>query len=157
MITNITAVGGLIGLIISIGLLGWQTRAVAQQTAISNRIAGVSAINEATAGLREVHLLFVANPGLRPYFYNGKSYPRGKKHRDRVRTVAEQLLDAMEDGLCAHRLIPSSGSLEDWTIYCLDMLSGSKVLNTVVCERPKYWPELYRMMTGEAGMVSFGS
>jgi hypothetical protein len=146
MITNITAIGGLIGLIISVGLLAWQTRAVAQQTEISNRIAGVSAINEATAGLREVHLLFVADPGLRPYFYDGKVYPRGKRDRDRVRTVAEQLLDVLEDGLCVHQLVPSSGSLEDWTIYCMDMLARSKVLNSVVCERPKYWPELHRMI-----------
>jgi hypothetical protein len=149
MVTNVTAIGGLIGLVISIGLLGWQTRAVAQQTVISNRIAGVSAINEATVGLRDVHLLLVADPGLRPYFYDGKAYPRGKKRVDRIRTVAEQFLDAMEDGLCAHRLIPSSGSLEDWTIYCQDMLAGSKVLNAVVCARPRYWPELYCMITGE--------
>ena len=46
MVTSITAIGGLIGLIISTGLLAWQTRAVAQQTAISNRIAGVSVLNE---------------------------------------------------------------------------------------------------------------
>jgi len=146
MITDITAIGGLIGLIISITLLAWQTRAVAQQTKISNRISGVSAINETTAGLREVHLLFVADPGLRGYFYDGETYPRSKKDRDRVRTVAEQFLDVLEDGLCVHLLVPSSGSLEDWTTYCIDMLVGSKVLNSVVRERPKYWPELHRMI-----------
>lgn len=146
MITDITAIGGLIGLIISIALLAWQTRAVAQQTALSNKIAGASAINEATAGLREVHLLFVADPGLRPYFYDGKAYPRGKKERDRVRTVAEQMLDVLEDGLCTHSLVPSSGSLEDWTTYCRNMLANSKVMNNVVRECPKYWPELYRMI-----------
>jgi hypothetical protein len=154
MITSITAIGGLIGLVISIGLLAWQTRAVAQQTAISNRIAGVSAINEATAGLREVHLLFVTDPGLRSYFYDGKGYPRSKRERDRVRTVAEQLLDVLEDGLCAHRLVPSSGSLEDWTLYCMDMLASSKVLNAVVRERPKYWPELHQMMAEEHQVAS---
>jgi hypothetical protein len=145
MMPDLTAIGGLIGLLISIGLLAWQTHAVARQTAISNRIAGVSAINEATAGLREVHMLFVAAPSLRPYFYENKSYPRSKTARDRVRVVAEQLLDAMEDGLCAHRLVPSSGPLEDWTVYCEDMLAVRKVLSAAACERPKYWPELYRM------------
>jgi len=146
MITDITAIGGLVGLVISICLLAWQTRAVAQQTVISNRIAGVSAINEATAALREVHMLFVTDPGLRPYFYDGKAYPHSKRRRDCVRTAAEQLLDAMEDGLCAHRLITSSGSLEDWTIYCVDMLTNSKILKAVISECPKYWPELYRML-----------
>ena len=38
-------------------------------------------------------------------------------------------------------------SLGDWTIYCHDMLTRSKVLNEAVCERPKYWPELYRLIT----------
>lgn len=148
MITTITAIGGLVGLIISVGLLAWQTRAVARQTEISNRIAGISAINDATTSLREVHLLFVADPGLRPYFYDSKIYPRRKRQRDRVRTVAELLLDAMEDGLCAHRMVPSSESLEDWTIYCRDMLTRSKMLYAVVCERPEYWPELRRLITG---------
>lgn len=64
MITTISAIGGLVGLVISISLLAWQTRAVARQTEISNRIAALSAINGATAGLREVHLLFVSDPGL---------------------------------------------------------------------------------------------
>jgi len=62
MITTISAIGGLVGLAISIGLLAWQTRAVARQTGISNRIAGLPAINGVTAGLREVHLLFVSDP-----------------------------------------------------------------------------------------------
>jgi hypothetical protein len=147
MVTTITAIVSLVGLVISIGLLAWQTRAVAQQTEISNRIAGLSAINGATAGLREVHLLFVSDPALRPYFYNGKACPRRRRQRDRVLTVAELLLDAMEDALCAHRLIPSSESLGDWTIYCHDMLTRSKVLNEAVCGRPKYWPELYSLIT----------
>jgi hypothetical protein len=147
MITTITAIGGLVGLVISIGLLAWQTRAVAQQTEISNRIAGLAAINGATAGLREVHLLFVSDPDLRPYFYDGKAYPRRRLRRDRVLTVAELLLDAMEDALCAHRLIPSSASMEDWTVYCEDMLIRSKVLNAILCRNPKYWPELYRLIT----------
>jgi hypothetical protein len=150
MINTLTAIGGLAGLVISIGLLAWQTHAVARQTEISNRIAGVSAINDATVGLREVHLLFVSDAGLRPYFYDDKAYPRSKRQQDRVRVVAELLLDAMEDGLCAHRLIPSSGSLEDWTIYCQDMLAKSKILNAVVCQHPEYWSELYRLITGEA-------
>jgi hypothetical protein len=153
MISDITAIGGLVGLIISVCLLAWQTRAVARQTEISNRIAGVAALNDATTGLREVHLLFVSDPGLRQYFYNGKALPRGKGQRNRVLTVAELLLDAMEDGLCAHRRIPSSESLEDWTIYCRDMLMKSRVLNAVVCGRPVYWPELYQFITGEARMA----
>lgn len=150
MLNTITAIGGLVGIVISIGLLAWQTHAVARQTEISNRIAGVSAINEATAGLREVHLLLVSDPGLRPYFYEGRTHPRGKRRRDRVRVIAELLLDVMEDGLCAHRLILSSESLQDWTAYCQDMLIKSRVLNTVVCEHPGYWPELKRLMTEEA-------
>jgi hypothetical protein len=147
MVTTITAIGGLVGLIISIGLLAWQTRAVAQQTEISNRIAGLSAINGATAGLREVHLLIVSDPDLRPYFYKNKVYPRRRRQRDRVLTVAELLLDDMEDALCVHHLIPSSESMGDWVIYCQDMLAKSKVLNAAVCRNPKYWPELYHLIT----------
>jgi hypothetical protein len=150
MIATVAAIGGLVGLIISIGLLTWQTRVVSQQTEISNRIAGVSAINGATTNLREVHLLFVADPSLRLYFYDGKTYPRRKRQRDRVRTVAELLLDAMEDGICAHSLISSSESLGDWTIYCRHMLKRSKVLQAVVREHPEYWSELYSLMTGKA-------
>jgi hypothetical protein len=36
---------------------------------------------------------------------------------------------------------------EDWTVYCGDMLIKSKVLNAALRGNPKYWPELYRLIT----------
>lgn len=58
MLATISAIGGLVGLTISVMLLTWQTRAVAKQTQISNAIAGMNAIRDSTVDLREIYMAF---------------------------------------------------------------------------------------------------
>lgn len=57
MLTQIATIGGLAGLIMSLILLAWQTRAVARQTEISNAIARASAISNSSSSFRQVILL----------------------------------------------------------------------------------------------------
>jgi hypothetical protein len=105
-LTEITTVGGLAGLIASVILLAWQTRAVAQQTKISNAIAGVSALEASTSDMREILMVFIDRPELRPYFYERKNPPRKGRQRARVISVGEMLGDCLETGLVANRLVP---------------------------------------------------
>jgi len=62
-----------------------------------------------------------------------------------VLTVAELLLVTMEDALCA-----PPDTFERVFGRLDNLLPGhahkSKILNTLVCERPGYWPELYRLI-----------
>lgn len=136
---------GLAGVIVSVILLAWQTRAVAQQTKISNAIASASVISNSTTGLREVLLLFIEYPELRPYFYEAKGPPlRGRTHK-RLVTVAEILADILEEGLAANNLVRTARLSEEWPNYCSDLLSTSPVLNEVMRQNPKSW-ELLRAL-----------
>lgn len=55
MVTTVTAVGGLVGLIVSLVFLALQTRAVSQQVLHSNTLAGTQVLDPTMAGLREAN------------------------------------------------------------------------------------------------------
>jgi len=145
MLTTITAIGGLLGLVASVGLLAWQTRAVAQQTRQGNALAGVSSIIELDTLLHEVLRQFVEHPELRTYFYDGTACPARGRRRAQVLTIADLLADALEAGLLATRLIRSNESQDDWTDYCRFMLASSDTLREVVLPHQQWWPALHRL------------
>jgi hypothetical protein len=139
MITSVATIVGLAGVIISVMLLAWQTRAVAQQTKISNAIAGASVISNSTSGLREVLSIFIEHPELRPYFYGSRRLPGRGHRRERVVTVAEILADILEEGLSVNRLVQTARFSEEWPLYCADMLTSSPALNEVIHQKPNSW------------------
>jgi hypothetical protein len=139
MITSVATIVGLAGVIISAMLLAWQTHAVAQQTKISNSIAGASVISNSTSGLREVLSVFVEHPELRPYFYGSRRLPSRGHRRERVVTVAEILADILEEGLSVNRLVQTARFSEEWPLYCADMLTSSPALNEVIHQKPNSW------------------
>jgi hypothetical protein len=146
MIATITAIGSLAGLIVSLCLLTWQTRAVARQTGISNGIAGSTALIENSASMREIFMLFIDRPELRPYFYDGKALPHRTSQRYRVLSIAEMFSDTLEAGLLVTRLTPAAESYEDWFSYCHDMLKSSPALVFMVHSHPAWWPHLFRLL-----------
>jgi hypothetical protein len=142
MLTTVATIGGLAGVIASVALLAWQTRAVARQTEISNAIASASVINNTTSSLREILLLFVEHPELRPYFYESKLPPSRGLKRIRVVTVAEMLADTLEEGLSVDRHVRTVRIYEEWPLYCIDMLATSPALNEVMLQHPSWWRTL---------------
>lgn len=149
MITDITAIGGLFGLAVSIALLAWQSRAVAEQARVSNAIAGTSVLHDTLESVRAVYMIFFGHPELRQYFYDGAPSPRRGKQRARVLIVAELLADALEDGLLGTRLVPSSESFDDWTDYCRYLLQHSPALAEIIEWRPQWWPNLHRLVISD--------
>lgn len=145
MVTDVATIIGLAGVIMSVILLAWQTRAVAQQTKISNAIASASVISNSTTGLREVLLLFIEHPELRPYFYGAKNPPLHGRNHERLVTVAEILADILEEGLAANNLVRTARLSGEWPNYCCDLLSTSPVLNEVMRQNPSSW-ELLRAL-----------
>jgi hypothetical protein len=145
MLTSVATIVGLAGVIISVTLLAWQTRAVAQQTKISNAIASASVISNSTSGLREVLSIFVEHPELRPYFYGSRRPPFHGHRRERIVTVAEILADILEEGLSVNRLVQTSRFSEEWPLYCADMLTSSPALNEIIQQNPNSW-ELLRAL-----------
>jgi hypothetical protein len=139
VLTNIATIGGLAGVIVSVTLLAWQTRAVAQQAKISNAIASVSVISNSTSSLRQVFSLFVEYPELRPYFYESKRPPLRGHKRTRIFAVAEIFADILEEGLSANRLVRTVRLYEEWPLYCAHMLTTSPALNEIMQQHPDWW------------------
>ena len=142
MLTEIATISGLAGLIMSLILLAWQTRAVARQTEISNAIARASAISNSSSSFRHVILLFVEYPELRPYFYDSKRLPARGHKRDRIISAAEILGDILEDGLVVNRLVPNIRFHDSWPAYCSYMLVTSPALIEIMHQHPTWWPSL---------------
>lgn len=149
MLVVISVISGLVGIAvaaISVIFLAVQTKAVARQTAISNALAGVTVLNGTAEALRAVFAVFLERPELRAYFYEKKPGPSRGRDKVRVQTIADMLADALEDGHLATELVPSSESNDDWDDYCQYMLGVSPVLADLVCQHPKWWPHLYRIV-----------
>jgi hypothetical protein len=142
MLTEITTLAGIVGLLVSIGLLTWQTRAVAQQTKISNSLNGHSVVTDILAGARELLLEFIEHPELRPYFYEKKNIPRKGRRRRQVISLAEAFCDVLESGLFKYRVTPAADSLDIWIDYCSLILSRSPVIDGLARNYPQWWPEL---------------
>ncbi|TDB94932.1 hypothetical protein [Actinomadura sp. 7K534] len=147
MLAVVTALGGLLGLIVSTVLLALQTREVAKQTKINNSIAGASALQEAMNALRESHHLVMCNhPELRPYFYYNEPAPESGELKERVAVAAEMLADCLEVAMHATGTIPATGSYESWVDYCRHFLAHSPALADMVREFPGWWPALARLV-----------
>jgi hypothetical protein len=154
MLATLTAIAGLIGLVITIGLLAWQTRAAAKQAEIANATAGATVLYTCAASLRDVLSPFVDRPELRGYFYDSVPLPDDRLERSRVLTIAEMFGDILEDGLVTHRLIPSSESEQDWIGYCRYLRAHSPALDTMIDQHGAWWPELSKFTTRASQMPS---
>jgi hypothetical protein len=142
MVANFVAIGGLAGVIASVGLLALQTRTLVKQTKISNAIAGTTVISNATSNLRQIFQIFIERPELQPYFYESKDPPLRGHKRARIIMAAVILGDIFEDGLVAHRLLPTSRTSDAWARYCGLVLTTSPIMNEIMQRNPNWWPEL---------------
>ena len=142
MLTTIATIGGLAGVIISVTLLAWQTRSVAQQTKISNAIARASVISNESSSLRHVFSFFVEYPELRQYFYGSKRLPVNRHHRERILSVAEIFGDILEDGLVVNSMLPTVRFAERLPPYCTSLLITSPAINELLRQHPEWWPLL---------------
>ncbi|GAA4561249.1 hypothetical protein GCM10023193_23680 [Planotetraspora kaengkrachanensis] len=149
-ISDVAAIGGLIGLVISLAMLAWQTRAVARQTKISNALAGTTA-SQQVSSMREIYAVFIDHPELRPYFYDGKPCPGRESRRARVLAVAEMFADAMEGNLITSRLIAKSESHDDWIAYCCEMVANSPALAGLIRDHPEWWPRTVEALSRQRG------
>ncbi|MEZ0092865.1 hypothetical protein [Streptacidiphilus sp. EB129] len=146
MLAEIGTIGSLIGLIITLLLLGWQTRAVAQQTQIANNIAGAGVLHDALDDVRSVLLILVERPELRKYLYDNKPCPTVGLERDRILALVEILADALEAGLLSTRRVSASESFDDWSAYTSYMLAHSPTLASMVGQHEGWWPNMAKLL-----------
>ncbi|MET7855063.1 hypothetical protein [Streptomyces avermitilis] len=148
----VTLLGVLVTLVLTSGsifYLARQTKAAVEQARAAHkqvesgvRAAAVSANDTVLGALREIHLLMIERPALRPYFYGGRSCPGDDPLGPVVVTVGELLADIMNQGIVTHRANPESTSADPWNDYCRTTLASSPVLRELIAAHPKWWPDL---------------
>ncbi|MBV1936522.1 hypothetical protein KUF83_08080 [Streptomyces sp. BV286] len=147
MVAVVTAIGGLIGLIVSLVFLAMQTRSVSEQFRMASNVNGINGIDLCLNSLREIYFKMMDFPGLRQHFYDDVPCPESGVERERVLLLAEMLTDVLERGLVATRRIPETESFDDWRDYCLFILEHSPTICDLLLDHPKWWPELVRLHT----------
>ena len=149
----VTLLGVLVTLILTSGsifYLARQTKAVVEQARAAHeqvessvRAAAVSANDTVLGALRQIHLLMIERPALRPYFYGSRPCPpQDDPLCPVVVTVGELLADIMNQGIVTHRANPQSTSADPWNDYCQTTLASSPVLRELIAAHPKWWPDL---------------
>jgi len=119
-----------------------QAKAAHKQVESGMRMAAVSANDTVLGALREIHLLMIEQPALRPYFYGGTPCRANDPLCAKVVTVGELLADVMNQGIITHEANPESGSAAPWEDYCRTTLASSPVLRELIAAHPTWWPDL---------------
>lgn len=96
MVTTVSAIGGLLGLIVSLMFLAKQTKAVSEQVRVSNVINGTTGLDGCLNNVREIYFKMLEYPGMRTYFYDSKPCPDQGEERARILIMAEVLADVLE-------------------------------------------------------------
>ncbi|MFD4035320.1 hypothetical protein ACFWVP_33600 [Streptomyces sp. NPDC058637] len=137
-----TAIGGLLGLVVSLLFLAVQTRAVSRQVRAANNLAGTRALDHSLTSLREVHFKMLEYPGTRAPTSTTANRVRVGVRKERVLMFSELLADVLDTGIQATRRIPENESDEDWLSYCRFLLHRSPALRATVTEHSNWWPDL---------------
>lgn len=117
---------------------------------LERRNLSVTTYHSATELALELDRLFIANPHLRPLFYDGAE-PDGHD-RNLVLASCELVLDVLECLWDRERdfMGPDRAA---WRSYVLDMLAGGPELARFYDARPGWYPSLQRLLA-EDGMAS---
>jgi hypothetical protein len=143
----ITGIASAIALIGTLLLVARQTRSLARQTELANKLAAHRATNDPLIGLRLAYSMFVDHPETYRYFYDGAQLPHAAEselHDElgvRVKTIAELLADTLELAL---ETTDSVGVPErdraGWEDTIDHYLSMSPSLRATIAAQPLVWP-----------------
>ncbi|RQX19471.1 hypothetical protein DDE19_04065 [Micromonospora ureilytica] len=139
---TVLSVIGLILVAVSLCFSAIQTREVARQSRINNRIGSANAILEINNVGQAWHDRVLEDPALRPYFFDGKPCTPDDPARLKVVTLAERLADLLECNLQMAPLLPAFTFAHTWYLWPAHMLRQSPVLVEVVEDHPGWWEAL---------------
>jgi hypothetical protein len=123
-------------LIISIIFAILQTRAAARSTE-------VSVYNSINTQMMEIDRYFIEHPKLKPYFYECKDIQESDPDYPSVASMAECLIDFMDNVLVLSNFMPKYPWKTSWHVYFKELFSTSKVIR-------RFWKE---HMTWYAGTM----
>lgn len=144
-ISLLLSLAGSIGVIVSLWLLY-------RQTGIFNRQLMVGVTQSMSDYTLEISRLFLQNPDLRPYFFEGKTIEENDPNYLRAEAVAEVILDIFWTLSSESKRIQGSefGSEEvrsQWRTYVGDCFANSPILTSFLKKRQGwYGSELVKQM-----------
>jgi hypothetical protein len=144
-----------LALVASLLFLARQTRAAAQESQLSNQIAGIQARSRVYESIDRILYRILDYPELWAHFYEGAAVPAVGDAgtppllRERVLTLAELFVDAIENGIDVARSVGPAASfqtpMED---YAAAIVSTSPAILLLVEERPGWWPNVEDWLAG---------
>ncbi|MEU4531871.1 hypothetical protein AB0F49_26930 [Micromonospora ureilytica] len=151
---TVLSVIGLVLVAISLCFSALQTRELAKQSRINNGIGSANALLENNHVAFAWHEQLLADPLLRPYFFDAMPSLPNDANRRKVLTLAELLGDVLECNLWLGKLLPDFTFAHTWYLWPAEMLKQSPVLVEIMERHPGWWPaldELHRQIrAGEA-------
>jgi|GEM_PF-2907381 len=138
----VAAVLGFVAVIISLLILGRQTRILTE--------AGICGIYQSfSSHLYSINEVFIEHPELRPCFYSGKHLAQNDPMHARAVSVAEYLLDLFDSIITQEGKLRQLWPQTNWRQYIGDSFARSPLLCEHLVElRSWYSDELFQIMEG---------
>lgn len=135
LVQIVASILGPVVVIVTIPLLVRQTRVIAEGA----RSATFAHYRDQSARLND---LFLANPDLRPYFYEGRQVDsEDDLLRQRVEAMAEAILDVLEAIVLHQRYFKRVWARNTFEEYAGVLFRPGSILTEYLAAHPTWWPE----------------
>ncbi|REE95023.1 hypothetical protein DFJ69_0394 [Thermomonospora umbrina] len=145
---EITAIVSLAGVIFSLIFLGYQTRELARQTRLNNKVGLLSGMYDALTLLQTAQLKVFEDPKLSAYFYEGAQLPPRGDERVRVQALAEIWVDGIECTLMTLGLPPRPHQYDGVKSYAVYMYRKSPAIKNRVDKNLDYYEGYRNLLNG---------
>ncbi|MEU4568282.1 hypothetical protein [Micromonospora sp. NPDC023956] len=123
---------------------------------LSRQSHHVSTYYGAIGLFRELDKTFVEYPEMRPYFYEGKPVAVDDPNRQRVKAMAEMVLDAFEWIWLRRRSLNAEGEW-GWRAYIIDTFSSSPALQQHYARSDSWYPGITRLIADCSIELKYGT
>ncbi|RMF31065.1 MAG: hypothetical protein D6759_10710 [Chloroflexi bacterium] len=127
--------------VVGLPLLLWSLREMARQTNLAAKATRASIYQNVATAMIEFDRFFVDHSELKPYFYGGKEIPEDHPDYARVMSVAEMLVDFMDEVTVLSPIVPKYLPWDTWKSYFQDLFVSSPALRNYWAEHKKWYPE----------------
>ena len=130
-----------IAVILSVLVLAFQARSLAEHARIANEVAGAETNREVLSMWASAQRVFIEYPELRAHYLDESPTPPSALERVRLLAVSEMCADVLQVAVeSADRLAPFRRYAEPWRDYATQAIESSSTLRSVIRDLPTAWP-----------------
>jgi len=116
-----------------------QNRAAASQSRSAAAETMVSVYNAINSEMMEIDRYFVEHPDLKSYFYGDKKITPRSKDFERVASMAEWIMDFMDNVLVLSTVMKDYPWKDTWVVYFKDLLTTSQPFRYFWSQRKEWY------------------